>query len=120
MTSPQKIKGSAYEREVVKALTEAGIYAERAYGAGRPDDVGDISGIPNWILECKNHAKFALSQWLAEAERERQNAKAKFGAVIIKKRGKSAKESYVLLDFETFVKILKELNAKSPANSSGN
>jgi len=111
MTSPQKIKGSAYEREVAKALTEDGIPAERAYGAGRPDDVGDISGIREWVIECKNHAKFSLPQWLAEAEVERQNAKKKYGAVFIKRRGKSAKESYVLIDYNTFVQILKELNA---------
>ena len=43
MSSPQKIKGSQYERDVVKWLRSMGYpCAERAYGAGRHDDVGDI------------------------------------------------------------------------------
>ena len=43
MTTPSKRKGSQYERDVVKWLISMGYpCAERAYGAGRHDDVGDL------------------------------------------------------------------------------
>ena len=44
-----KAKGSAFERDVVAFLRDHGHpFAERHYGAGRPEDVGDIDGIPGW------------------------------------------------------------------------
>lgn len=46
-----KAKGSAFEREIVAFLrTHGHPYAERAYGAGRPGDVGDIDGIPGFVI----------------------------------------------------------------------
>ena len=57
MTSPAKRKGGQFERDVVTFFREHGHrYVERAYGSGRPLDVGDIDGIAGVIIECKNHA----------------------------------------------------------------
>lgn len=109
MTNPQKIRGSAFERAVVQVLRDNGhIYAERAYGAGRPDDVGDISGLPGLVLECKDHGKLDFPGWLREAEVERQNARADYGVVVAKRRGKGAGEAYVVMTLETFAQIWKE------------
>ena len=109
MTSPQARKGATYERDVVEFLRANGHpYAERAYGAGRPDDVGDIDGIVGWALELKNHKTLALSGWLDEAEVERANARARFAAVIAKRRGKNAGQSYVVMTLETFAAFLDD------------
>ena len=109
MTSPQARKGATYERDVVEFLRANGHpYAERAYGAGRPDDVGDIDGIVGWALELKNHKQLALSGWLDEAEVERVNARARFAAVIHKRRGKSVGESLVTMTLKTFCAFLDE------------
>lgn len=109
MTSPQARKGATYERDVVEFFrTHGQPYAERAYGAGRPDDVGDINGIVGWALELKNHKQLALAGWLDEAEVERVNARARFAAVIAKRRGKSVGQSYVLMTLETFCAFLDE------------
>lgn len=41
-----KRKGSAFERDVVACLRENGFpYAGRSYGAGWPEDVGDVDGL---------------------------------------------------------------------------
>lgn len=107
MTSPQARKGAQFERDVVEFLRAAGHpHVERAYGAGRPDDVGDLDGVPGWALELKNHKTLALSGWLDEAEVERVNARARFCAVIAKRRGKSAGESYVVMTLATFAELL--------------
>lgn len=109
MTSPQARKGATFERDVVAYFNANGHpYVERAYGAGRPDDVGDLDGIPGWALELKNHKTLTLSGWLDEAEVERVNARARFAAVIAKRRNKPASQSYVVMTLETFAELLAD------------
>jgi hypothetical protein len=76
--------------------------AERAFGAGRPQDVGDVVGIPGVCCEVKNHARLEFAQWVDEAERERINARQPFAVVVAKRRGKSADKAYVVMDLESF------------------
>jgi Holliday junction resolvase len=113
MTTPQKAKGSQYERDVAKFLRENGHpYADRRYGAGNTQDKGDITGLgPRLVIECKNHKTLDLSGWLAEAEIERENAKAEYGVVVAKRRGKNAGESYVVMTLADFARLWKEANA---------
>jgi len=71
MTTPSKRKGSQYERDVVKWLISMGYpCAERAYGAGRHDDVGDIDGIDGVVIECKNEKRINIPGYLKELEDE--------------------------------------------------
>jgi Holliday junction resolvase len=112
MTSKNKAKGSQYERDIVKALNDAGFpKVERMYGAGRQDDRGDIRGLEGWTIEAKNHAKIDLPTFLAELKVEMANAKTRFGACLIKKRGKGVSESYVVIPYDVLLLLLKETNA---------
>jgi|SRR5665213_2996628 len=109
MTSPQARKGSNYERAVVEYLRANGHqHVERSYGAGRPLDVGDLDGLPGWVLELKCHARLDLAGWLDEAEVERVNARQPFAAVIAKRRGKPTKDSYVVMPLEQFARLTAE------------
>ena len=110
MSSPQKIKGSQYERDVVKWLRSMGYpCAERAYGAGRHDDVGDIDGINGVVIECKNEKAIRIPQYLRELEDEMTHADAETGVVLIKKRGTSnISESYAVLPAWLWVDLLKQ------------
>ena len=104
-----KAKGSAFERDVVAYLKANGHpYAERHYGAGRPDDVGDIDGIVGWTVECKAHKALALAEWADEAECERQHGRQRFAAVIAKRRCKPVAQSYVVMSLETFAELLAD------------
>lgn len=50
-------KGDRAEREVVQALRALGLVdADRAYGAGRCDDRGDIDGLPGVVAQVKWYA----------------------------------------------------------------
>ena len=112
MTSKNKAKGSAYERAIAQELVEHGFEnVERMYGAGRQDDRGDIRGLSRWTIEAKDHAKHDLGGWLGELHNEMTNAKTKFGAVLIKKRGKNVRESYCLIPWAVLIELLKETNA---------
>jgi hypothetical protein len=104
-----KAKGSAFERDVVAYLKANGHpYAERHYGAGRPEDVGDIDGIPGWTVECKAHKALALAGWTDEAERERVNGRQPFAAVIAKRRNKPTADAYVIVSLEQFARLLAD------------
>jgi hypothetical protein len=51
-----KRKGDIFERAVAGYLRCPGFpRAERGYGAGRPDDRGDIDGVPGFVIEVKAH-----------------------------------------------------------------
>ena len=61
--------GSAWRRDIVAYLKGHGFpYAERAFGAGRPEDVGDIDGLPGFVIEAKAHRSLDLAGWADEAE----------------------------------------------------
>jgi Holliday junction resolvase len=110
MTTPSKRKGSQYERDVAKWLISYGFpYVERAYGAGRHDDVGDIDGIHGVVIECKNEKRIALSGYLQELSVEMANADVKTGVVLIKKRGTTdVSESYAVMPAWLWADLLKQ------------
>lgn len=98
VTSASARKGARWERELVEFLRSAGFDVERAYGAGRPEDVGDIDGIPGVVIEAKSCRRFELSVWCGEAEREAANrGDGSVGVVAVKAPGKSAAESYLVV-----------------------
>lgn len=110
MTSPERRKGNGFEIEIVKYLRLHGFpYAERAYGAGRPDDCGDIDGIPGWVIEAKNHKSLDLAGWANEAAAEAQNARASWWAVIAKRRNRPTSDAYVVMDLAQFADLLAEV-----------
>lgn len=110
MTTPSKRKGSQYERDVVKWLRSSGFAcAERAYGAGRQDDVGDIDGIDGVVVECKNEKKIDLAGYLKELDNEMIHADAETGVVLVKKRGTTnVSESYAVMPAWLWVDLLKQ------------
>lgn len=109
MSNPAKNKGSRFERAIVEHLNHHGHpHAERCYGAGRPDDRGDIDGIPGWVIEAKNHRRFALAEWMSELEAETRNARATHGALVIKRRQHPVGQSYVVMTLDTFAELLAD------------
>ena len=112
MTSPQKQKGSAYERLIVDYLRSQGFTVERTR-AGWADDRGDVHGIYGFTIECKNHKSLALAGWVGELVTECRNAGHDVGAVVHKKRGVTdAGEQYATLPLRMLVQLLKEAGYK--------
>lgn len=113
MTSPQKIKGSTYERLIVTYLREQGFNVDRTR-AGWADDRGDVHGVEHPILgrftfECKNHKTMDLGGWMAELAREVTANGGGLGAVVHKRRGDSSGENqYASLPLWMLVQLLTE------------
>ena len=105
-----KAKGSAFEREIVAALRARGHpYVERAYGAGRPRDVGDIDGLPGFAIECKAARRLELAAWADEAAGEAANAgDGVVPVVVVKRRGKPAESAYVVMRLADWAELVAD------------
>jgi hypothetical protein len=92
MTSPSKRKGDRAELEVQGMLQDnLALTARRALGAGRKDDIGDITGIPDTAIQVTNRQDLssAITEKLPELEQQMRNADADFGALFCRRRGGS-------------------------------
>jgi hypothetical protein len=102
-------KGATFERAVVDYLRAHGFpYAERAYGGGRPDDRGDIDGVPGWVIEVKNQKTIELARWVDEATREadQPHPLKRWWAVIAKRRNRPTADAYVVMPLSQFAELL--------------
>ena len=95
MNRPKAI-GTAAETATVRALRRLGFpHAERRALTGTLDQ-GDITGCPGvaWEVKGGTAAKTAsdgqVAEWLAETERERVNAQAEVGVLVLQRAGVGA------------------------------
>lgn len=90
MTSRAKNKGDRAELEVQGILRDLlGVPARRKLGAGRQDDMGDIDGVPNTVVQVVNYQDVAraIREKLPEAERQRERAGVLHAATFVRRRG---------------------------------
>jgi len=113
---PMKARGSAFERDVAQFLRDNDHrYVERAYGAGRPDDAGDLDGLPRWTVEVKACRALDLAGWVDEARREQHNAGSAYAAVVAKRRGKAVEHAYVVLTLAAWARLVGETESENEA-----
>jgi hypothetical protein len=93
--------------------------AQRLPRTGTKDE-GDVEvrlGECRLIIEAKNHKTLLFSDWLRQAELEADNREEKLGnvacvpVVFAKRRGKNAAGSYVVMEAEEFLLLLKMVGA---------
>ena len=113
-----KAAGAAAERAVADhlatALGDDRIDRRPKTGAKDKGDIGGLVGGP--VIECKNHRAIDLASFVDEANEEARNADAPFGVAVVKRRGRaSAGEGYAVMDFATFVDLLRQAGYGSPA-----
>lgn len=85
-----KRKGDRAELEVQGLLREhLGVPARRALGAGRADDIGDIHGVPDTVIQVVNYADIgrAIREKVPECERQQAVDHAAFGATFVRRPG---------------------------------
>lgn len=90
MASSSKRKGDRAELEVQGLLRDLlGVPARRALGAGRRDDVGDIDGVPDTVIQVVNWKDVAkaVREKPIECEEQQGRAGALFGATAVRIRG---------------------------------
>jgi len=90
MPNANKRRGDKAELEVQTLWRDhAGVFARRALGAGRKDDVGDIHGIPNTVCQvvASKHVANAVRNKPMQAEAQRQNAKVDHACTFVRLYG---------------------------------
>lgn len=111
--SMQAQKGATFEQDTADYLAAAlgDDRIERRVKHGT-NDRGDIAGLRihgrRVVVECKNHKRMELAEWVDEAETERGNDDADYGIVIHKRRGCGKAKfggNYVTMTLETFAAI---------------
>jgi hypothetical protein len=90
MTGSSKRKGDKAELEVQAMLRDhLGVMARRELGAGRKDDMGDISGVTYTTIQVVNwrDVAAAVRNKPLEAERQRENANQPYAATFVRLKG---------------------------------
>jgi len=106
VSSPSKKKGTSYERAVANYLNERLPWLIDRMVLYGNQDRGDISGIPDWAIECKATREFKLAKFVAEAEAEAENLGVPFGAAIVKSPGRPVEDSFVVVSLRQFADML--------------
>ena len=91
MANSAKTKGDRAEREVERILQNLlGVGARRKLGAGRKDDMGDIDGVPDTVIQvtAADRPSDALAKIPGTVEQQ-ERAGATFGALFWRRRGGS-------------------------------
>lgn len=108
MPNRSKQKGTRYETLVAGYMAAHGLPVHRAPAHGVQDQ-GDLTGLPDWALQCKAQASLALAEWVTAAQKQAANKGSRFCAVIHKRRMRPVEESYVTISLSTFVELLQLL-----------
>lgn len=115
MTGAAKRKGDAAEREVQALIRDlTGWPARRKLGAGRADDVGDIDGVPDTVIQVANYADLAraVREKVPGCVVQQERAGATFGATFLRRRGGSF---VVVLTPEQWATYARESSAATAA-----
>lgn len=108
MTNPNKRRGDTFERAVLQHVQHTGHPRAERTRAGYARDWGDIHLDPtrHVVLQCKNHARWALPEWLTQLTRQILDAGARHGALVLKRRGTGAiGRSYVVLELDDYLAL---------------
>ena len=92
MTGAAKRKGDDAERECAALIHQLlGVPARRKLGAGRYDDIGDIDGVPDTVIQVCSRTTDVVAVGVVrkpvEAEQERIHAGATWVATFLRVRG---------------------------------
>jgi len=107
MTNPQKRKGDRAELEVQAILQDHLGMGRRALGAGRTDDIGDITGIPDLTISVKAYKDTAraINEALTDLPRQQENAGTAYGCAFIRRKGG---RYIVVMEPDTFLELYRE------------
>jgi hypothetical protein len=111
MTNSAKRKGDKAELEVQGLLQDhLGVPARRQLGAGRKDDIGDISGVPDTTIQVAAWSDLSrcVREKLPETVEQQERADTLFGALFCRRRGGSY---VVVLTVDQFATLWREAAA---------
>lgn len=118
--SKSKQKGTLAETAVADYLRQTFPTVERRALSG-VNDKGDISNVPDCVVEVKNQKTYKIQEWMRETEIERQNAEADLGVLVIKPNGvgvSKVSQWWAVVSLETITRLIEELESAKRLQSS--
>lgn len=113
-------KGYRGEVEAVEVLAPYWPEAERNGNRYGRYDQGDIGGVPDWALQVKSVVRVDLGGFVDAAEAQAGHAGKRFGAVMIKLKGKHMRHGVMVMSVEQGVRLMRELETYRNNTESGN
>lgn len=107
--NPNKAKGTKFETAVATYLAKHGLPEARRMASRGPRDEGDIGGIVDFAVECKDWARPDLTLFAELAKRKAVHASKEWGVTVFKRRRRPVEDAYVLTDLATFAAIVRRL-----------
>lgn len=83
-----------------------------------PKDRGDLGGVPDWTLQCKNTKTDQWAKWFEATLSQSFNAQTRWWAVIRKARGKNVSQALFCMPFHKGRELMvhmRDLEAENQA-----
>jgi hypothetical protein len=114
--NPSKEIGTSWEVTVRDYLRFAHGFrtVERLPLAGRRD-IGDLGGLPDFLIGCKNEKTMRLSTYMDELRVQKKNLVHGQDVVpveIVKRRGKGPGYAYVVLELDEFATLVRRVSGE--------
>ncbi len=107
--SASKRKGSRWESSVVVLLKALGFGKAERRALNGTQDRGDIAGVDDLVIECKDVAQLRLREWIGEAQIEATRDGARIGVVALKRTGNAdPAQGYAVVNLEEFLVLWSE------------
>jgi hypothetical protein len=102
---PRKI-GTAWETAVVNHLHQRGILTAERRALHGNRDIGDLTGLPGFLIGCKNERAIRLALYMDELRVQRGNLVGGNGVVtaeVVKRRGSGPGRAYVVTELDDWI-----------------
>jgi hypothetical protein len=114
--NPSKEIGTNWERTVADYLRYVHGFrgVDRLPLKGRRD-VGDIQGLPDFLIGCKNEKTIRLSTYMNDLRKQKGNLIGGEDVVpveIVKRRGSATGKAYVVCELDEFIPVLRRMSGE--------
>jgi hypothetical protein len=112
-TATNRLKADRYLTDVCAYMISKGVLAvPRGYKRPADDhESSEIRGLDHWCIRLSRTFKMDLSGSLDDLKQDTEDDGKEFGAVVQYRVGRTVDEQYVVLDLETFSRVVKRLEA---------
>lgn len=109
--------GYTFEVDCCEYLIDEYPEVERNGTRYGPKDRGDMGGVPDWTLQCKNTKVDQWAKWFTATLTQSGHNNTRWWAVIRKARGKNIKEALFCMPFSKGKELMTHLRDLEAENT---
>ena len=112
MSSPNQVKGARWEETTARFLREHGFPGAERIRVKHPDR-GDVGGLTDWTIECKNIGKLLLSEAMDQAARARVVNGTPWSVCFVQRRNHPAGRAFAVVELAQWAATARMLDEVS-------